>query len=34
MPKFCKYDGKPIKFIDKKDHYELIFVSSFNPSDE
>lgn len=24
-----KYDGKPIKFLDKKDHYELIFMDFF-----
>ena len=29
-----KYDGKPIKFIDKKIFYELIFTSTFEYADE
>lgn len=34
MPQRDKYDGKPIKFIDRKDHYEMIFTSGFNFPDE
>lgn len=29
-----KYDNKPIKFIDKKNYYELIFTSGFESADE
>lgn len=34
MPMINKYDGKPIKFLDKKTHYELIFTSSFQYADQ
>lgn len=29
-----KYQGKPIKFLNKQDHYELIWVSTFSFPDE
>lgn len=29
-----KYDGKPIKFLDKKINYQLIFTSSFEHADQ
>lgn len=32
--KDTKYDGKPIKFIDKKTHYQLIFTSDFTFPDQ
>lgn len=34
MPQRDKYDGKPIKFMDRKDHYELIFTSDFTYPDQ
>lgn len=29
-----KYEGKPIRFLDKNDHYELIWISGFQSPDE
>jgi hypothetical protein len=34
MPQRDKYDGKPIKFMDRKDHYELVFTSDFTFPDQ
>lgn len=30
----CKYDGKPIKFYDKEDHYEIFFIGYFDHDNE